>query len=135
MTTTRRAGSTGAISAPVSGSAEAGDFDNNLNVSGRDELTGEAICAFVVLKGARPLGEAAAKMIKELQDHVAKEIGPIAKPKDIRFGENLPKTRSGKIMRRILRKIAEDAPDQLGDTSTLADPSVVASLVRGRLKD
>ena len=72
-----------------------------------DDLTGEAICAFVVLKGARPVGEAAAKMIKELQDHVGKEIGPIAKPKDIRFGENLPKTRSGKIMRRLLRSLAK----------------------------
>ena len=68
-----------------------------------DELTGEAICAFVVLKGVRPVREAAEKMVKELQDHVAKQIGPIAKPKDIRFGENLPKTRSGKIMRRLLR--------------------------------
>ncbi|HNO63154.1 MAG TPA: acetate--CoA ligase, partial [Thauera aminoaromatica] len=67
-----------------------------------DDLTGEAIVAFVVLKGARPTGEDAAKMIKELQNWVGHEIGPIAKPKDIRFGENLPKTRSGKIMRRLL---------------------------------
>ncbi|HPE03432.1 MAG TPA: acetate--CoA ligase, partial [Thauera sp.] len=68
-----------------------------------DDLTGEAIVAFVVLKGARPTGEEAAKVVKELQNWVGHEIGPIAKPKDIRFGENLPKTRSGKIMRRLLR--------------------------------
>jgi acetyl-CoA synthetase len=75
-----------------------------------DDLTGEAICAFVVLKGPRPTGEAAKKMIKELQDHVGREIGPIAKPKDLRFGENLPKTRSGKIMRRLLRSLARAKP-------------------------
>ncbi len=68
-----------------------------------DDLTGEAIVAFVVLKGARPTGDDAKKVIKELSDWVGKEIGPIAKPKDIRFGDNLPKTRSGKIMRRLLR--------------------------------
>ena len=97
-----------------------------------DDVTREAICAFVVLKGARPVGEAALRMVKELQDHVGKEIGQIAKPKDIRFGENLPKTRSGKIMRRILRKIAEDEFGNLGDTSTLADPAVVDDLVNNR---
>jgi acetyl-CoA synthetase len=63
---------------------------------------------------------------------VRKEIGPIATPDHVQWAPSLPKTRSGKIMRRILRKIAEDAPDQLGDTSTLADPSVVDALVRGR---
>ena len=63
-----------------------------------DETTGEAICAFVVLKRPRPTGEEAKKIANELRNWVAKEIGPIAKPKDIRFGENLPKTRSGKIM-------------------------------------
>src|SRR5262249_41002368 len=67
-----------------------------------DDLTGEAICAFVVLKQARPGSDEASKIVKELQDWVGKEIGPIAKPKDIRFGDNLPKTRSGKIMRRLL---------------------------------
>src|SRR6185369_5257527 len=72
-----------------------------------DELTGEAVCAFVVLKGARPSGAEAQKIAKELRDWVAKEIGAIAKPKDIRFGDNLPKTRSGKIMRRLLRSIAK----------------------------
>jgi len=92
-----------------------------------DDLTGEAICAFVVLKGARPVGEAAAKMVKELQNHVAKEIGPIAKPKDIRFGENLPKTRSGKIMRRLLRSLAKgDTVAQ--DVSTLENPAILEQL-------
>ena len=92
-----------------------------------DDLTGEAICAFVVLKGARPVGEAAKKMIKELQDHVAKEIGSIAKPKDIRFGENLPKTRSGKIMRRLLRSLAKgDTVAQ--DVSTLENPAILEQL-------
>ncbi len=92
-----------------------------------DDLTGEAICAFVVLKGARPVGEAAGKMIKELQDHVAKEIGAIAKPKDIRFGENLPKTRSGKIMRRLLRSLAKgDTVAQ--DVSTLENPAILEQL-------
>ncbi|HVE88835.1 MAG TPA: acetate--CoA ligase, partial [Burkholderiaceae bacterium] len=70
-----------------------------------DELTGESICAFVVLKQARPNGEDGQKIAKQLRDWVGKEIGPIAKPKDIRFGDNLPKTRSGKIMRRLLRSI------------------------------
>jgi acetyl-CoA synthetase len=64
---------------------------------------------------------------------VRKEIGPIASPDWLQWAPGLPKTRSGKIMRRILRKIAENAPDQLGDTSTLADPSVVDSLLRERL--
>lgn len=92
-----------------------------------DEMTGEAICAFVVLKGARPVGEAADRMIKDLQDHVAKEIGPIAKPKDIRFGENLPKTRSGKIMRRLLRALAKG--EQVAqDVSTLENPAILEQL-------
>ena len=69
---------------------------------------------------------------KELNAHVRKEIGPIASLDHLQWAPALPKTRSGKIMRRILRKIAEDAPDQLGDTSTLADPSVVESLVQNR---
>ncbi len=92
-----------------------------------DDLTGEAICAFVVLKGARPVGDAAAKMIKELQDHVGKEIGPIAKPKDIRFGENLPKTRSGKIMRRLLRSLAK-GETVAQDVSTLENPAILEQL-------
>jgi len=70
---------------------------------------------------------------KELVAWVRKEIGPIATPDQLQWAPGLPKTRSGKIMRRILRKIAENAPDQLGDTSTLADPSVVKNLVDERL--
>ncbi len=92
-----------------------------------DDLTGEAVCAFVVLKGARPSGDAAKAMAKELRDWVAKEIGPIAKPKEIRFAENLPKTRSGKIMRRLLRSIAKgEAVTQ--DTSTLENPAILDQL-------
>ncbi len=92
-----------------------------------DDLTGEAICAFVVLKGPRPAGEAAVKMIKELQDHVAVRISPIAKPKDIRFGENLPKTRSGKIMRRLLRSLAK-GDTEMQDVSTLENPAILEQL-------
>jgi acetyl-CoA synthetase len=92
-----------------------------------DETTGEAICAFVVLKRPRPTGEEAKKIATELRNWVAKEIGPIAKPKDIRFGDNLPKTRSGKIMRRLLRSIAKgEAVTQ--DTSTLENPAILAQL-------
>ena len=69
---------------------------------------------------------------KELNNHVRKEIGPIAVPDKIQFAPGLPKTRSGKIMRRILRKIAENAVDQIGDTTTLADPHVVEVLVQGK---
>ncbi len=89
-----------------------------------DDTTGEAICAFVVLKRSRPVGEEAKQIAKILRDHVAKEIGPIAKPKDIRFGDNLPKTRSGKIMRRLLRSVAKgEAITQ--DTSTLENPAIL----------
>ncbi len=92
-----------------------------------DDVTGEAIVAFVVLKGPRPTGEEAAKVVKELQAWVGHEIGPIAKPKDIRFGENLPKTRSGKIMRRLLRQLAK-GEDILQDTSTLENPAILEQL-------
>ncbi|MET1082357.1 MAG: acetyl-coenzyme A synthetase, partial [Burkholderiales bacterium] len=92
-----------------------------------DDLTGEAICAFVVLKRSRPEGAEAAKIIKELQNHVGHEIGPIAKPKDIRFGDNLPKTRSGKIMRRLLRSLAK-GEDITQDTSTLENPGILDQL-------
>jgi acetyl-CoA synthetase len=92
-----------------------------------DDMTGEAVCAFVVLKQARPTGAEADKIAKELRDWVAKEIGPIAKPKDIRFGENLPKTRSGKIMRRLLRSIAKDE-EITQDTSTLENPGILDQL-------
>ena len=92
-----------------------------------DDTTGEAICAFVVLKRARPTGDEAKQIAKLLRDHVGKEIGPIAKPKDIRFGENLPKTRSGKIMRRLLRSIAKgEAITQ--DVSTLENPAILTQL-------
>jgi acetyl-CoA synthetase len=93
-----------------------------------DDLTGEAIVAFVVLKGQRPTDpEAAKKMVKLLQDWVGKEIGPIAKPKDIRFGDNLPKTRSGKIMRRLLRGLAR-GETAAQDTSTLENPAILEQL-------
>jgi len=92
-----------------------------------DEMTGEAICAFVVLKGKRPEGEEAKKIATELRNWVAKEIGPIAKPKDIRFGDNLPKTRSGKIMRRLLRVIAK-GEEITQDTSTLENPAILDQL-------
>jgi acetyl-CoA synthetase len=92
-----------------------------------DDLTGEAIVAFVVLKGARPTGDDAKRVIKELADFVGKEIGPIAKPKDIRFGDNLPKTRSGKIMRRLLRSLAK-GEEVTQDTSTLENPQILEQL-------
>jgi acetyl-CoA synthetase len=81
----------------------------------------------VVLKRPLPKGEEAQQIANELRNWVAKEIGPIAKPKDIRFGENLPKTRSGKIMRRLLRSIARgEAITQ--DTSTLENPAILEQL-------
>jgi acetyl-CoA synthetase len=92
-----------------------------------DDLTGEAICAFVVLKRGVPSGDEAKQIAKELRDWVAKEIGPIAKPKDIRFGENLPKTRSGKIMRRLLRSLAK-GETITQDTSTLENPAILSQL-------
>ena len=94
-----------------------------------DELTGEAVCAFVVLKGARPTGAEAQRIAKELRDWVGKEIGAIAKPKDIRFGDNLPKTRSGKIMRRLLRSIAK-GEEITQDISTLENPAILDQLKR-----
>ena len=92
-----------------------------------DDLTGEAICAFVVLKQGRPSAEEAPKIAKALRDWVAHEIGPIAKPKDIRFGDNLPKTRSGKIMRRLLRSLAK-GESITQDTSTLENPAILDQL-------
>jgi acetyl-CoA synthetase len=92
-----------------------------------DEMTGEAICAFVVLKGGRPTGDDAKKLAMELRNWVGKEIGPIAKPKDVRFGDNLPKTRSGKIMRRLLRVIAK-GEEVTQDTSTLENPAILDQL-------
>jgi acetyl-CoA synthetase len=88
-----------------------------------DPTSGQAIGAFVILRaGFEPSDELGA----ELRDHVALAIGPIAKPKTVLFTEELPKTRSGKIMRRLLRNVAED--EALGDTTTLADPSVVEGI-------
>lgn len=91
------------------------------------EVKGEAIVAFVICKGERPTGEAAEAMVKEMRDWVAKEIGPIAKPDDIRFADGLPKTRSGKIMRRLLRNIAK-GEEITQDTSTLENEAVVLQL-------
>jgi len=92
-----------------------------------DDMTGEAICAFVVLKSGRPTGDEAKKLATDLRNWVGKEIGPIAKPKDIRFGDNLPKTRSGKIMRRLLRVIAK-GEEVTQDTSTLENPAILDQL-------
>ncbi|MCK9388337.1 MAG: acetate--CoA ligase [Sulfuritalea sp.] len=92
-----------------------------------DDVTGEAICAFVVLKQSRPSAEEAKKIAAELRNWVGKEIGPIAKPKDIRFGENLPKTRSGKIMRRLLRSLAK-GEEITQDVSTLENPGILDQL-------
>ncbi|WP_323016288.1 acetate--CoA ligase [Castellaniella sp.] len=92
-----------------------------------DATTGEAVVAFVVLNGPLPQGDAAAAMAKQLRDWVAKEIGPIAKPREIRFGENLPKTRSGKIMRRLLRVVAKGEPITQ-DVSTLENPGILDQL-------
>jgi acetyl-CoA synthetase len=92
-----------------------------------DDTTGEAICAFVVLKRALPNTEEGKAIAKQLRDHIAKEIGPIAKPKDIRFGENLPKTRSGKIMRRLLRSLAK-GEEITQDISTLENPAILGQL-------
>src|SRR4029077_9461394 len=93
-------------------------------VCGRnDALTGQAIVAYVTLKGGQ---EASVEMMDELRDHVAHVIGPIAKPANLVFTPELPKTRSEKIMRRLRRDVAENRP--LGDTTTLADPAVVSEL-------
>ena len=92
-----------------------------------DETTGESICAFVVLKRSRPTGDEAKQIAKELRDWVGKEIGPIAKPKELRFGDNLPKTRSGKIMRRLLRVLAK-GEEITQDISTLENPAILLQL-------
>jgi acetyl-CoA synthetase len=96
-----------------------------------DDTTGEAVCAFVVLKRSRPEGDEAKQIANELRAWVAKEIGPIAKPKDIRFGENLPKTRSGKIMRRLLRSLAK-GEEITQDISTLENPAILDQLGEAR---
>jgi acetyl-CoA synthetase len=95
------------------------------------DIKGHGIYAYVTLKtGKEPTDD----LKKELIQWVRKEIGPIAQPEVIQWAPGLPKTRSGKIMRRILRKIAENQFENLGDTSTLADPTVVQELVRNRVK-
>jgi acetyl-CoA synthetase len=95
------------------------------------DIKGQGIYAYVTLK----LGEEPTDALrKELVAWVRKEIGPIAAPDAIQWAPGLPKTRSGKIMRRILRKIAADETDALGDTSTLADPTVVGELVENRVR-
>ena len=88
-----------------------------------DATTGQAIVAFVTLKGGI---DGSIEKLEELRNHVAHKIGPIAKPANIVFTPELPKTRSGKIMRRLLRDVAENRP--LGDTTTLADPTVVEEI-------
>ncbi len=89
-----------------------------------DATTGEAIVAFIMLKEPVPEGEQAEAIARELRDWVASEVGPIAKPRDIRFGNNLPKTRSGKILRRLLRVVAE-GKEVTQDVSTLENPDVL----------
>ena len=91
------------------------------------EIKGEAVCAFVVCRGERPTGDAAAALTRELRDWVAEQLGAIAKPEDIRYADNLPKTRSGKIMRRLLRSVARgEAITQ--DISTLENPAIIDQL-------
>lgn len=94
-----------------------------------DDIKTEAVVAFVVLKGARPEGKAAQDIAAELRSWVAKEIGPIARPDEIRFGDNLPKTRSGKIMRRLLRTLAK-GEEINQDVSTLENPAILEQLKR-----
>jgi len=93
------------------------------------DLKGQGIYCYITLNSGEN-GDDTLK--KDLVSHVRKEIGPIASPDLIQFSPGLPKTRSGKIMRRILRKIAEDDFGNLGDTSTLADPTVVDELISNR---
>jgi len=94
------------------------------------DLKGQGIYVYVTLQAGF---EQSDELMKELRNHVRKEIGPIASPDLIQFSPGMPKTRSGKIMRRILRKIAEDDFSALGDTSTLADPTVVDDLIENRM--
>jgi acetyl-CoA synthetase len=95
------------------------------------DIKGQGIYAYVILNAGE---EESAELRKDVIAHVRKVIGPIATPDVILFAPGLPKTRSGKIMRRILRKVAENAFDQLGDTSTLADPAVVEAIVANHKK-
>ena len=95
------------------------------------EIIGNALYAYVTLKTGEEVTDT---LSGEIVKQVRADIGPHASPEKIQFTDGLPKTRSGKIMRRILRKIAEGDMDSLGDTSTLADPAVVESLVAGRVE-
>ena len=98
-------------------------------VGAADDTTGQGIVAFVILRGGVEHGADGAALITELRNHVAKEIGPIAKPRQIMVVAELPKTRSGKIMRRLLRDVAENRT--LGDATTLADPAVMGLIADG----
>jgi acetyl-CoA synthetase len=97
-------------------------------VGATDEMTGQAVCAFVILRESA--GDGGEEIVSELRNHVAKEIGAIAKPRQIMVVPELPKTRSGKIMRRLLRDVAEDR--ETGDVTTLAD-STVMDLIKANL--
>ncbi len=99
-------------------------------VGATDETTGQAVVAFVILRESA--GDGGEDVVKELRDHVAKEIGKIARPRQIMVVPELPKTRSGKIMRRLLRDVAENR--ELGDVTTLTDSSVM-DLISDNLKD
>ena len=99
-------------------------------VGASDDTTGQAVVAFVILRGGGPEGVAEAELVETLRQHVAKEIGPIAKPRQVLVVPELPKTRSGKIMRRLLRDIAENRT--IGDATTLADSSVM-DLIKSEL--
>jgi len=98
-------------------------------VGASDEVTGQGIVAFVILRGGVDQGADGAQLIADLRNHVAHEIGPIAKPRQVMVVPELPKTRSGKIMRRLLRDVAENR--SLGDATTLADPSVMNLIATG----
>ena len=96
-------------------------------VGANDPDTGQAVTAFVILRASA--GDGGPEVVKELRDHVAKEIGPIAKPKSIMVVPELPKTRSGKIMRRLLRDVAEKR--EVGDVTTLADSTIMDQIKEG----
>ena len=98
-------------------------------VGAADDVTGQGIVAFVILRGGVEEGADGSEYITALRDHVAREIGPIAKPRQIMIVSELPKTRSGKIMRRLLRDVAENR--SLGDVTTLADPHVMHLISTG----
>jgi acetyl-CoA synthetase len=100
-------------------------------VGATDETTGQAVCAFVILRESA--GDGGAEIVQELRQHVAHEIGAIAKPRQIMVVQELPKTRSGKIMRRLLRDVAENR--EVGDVTTLADSTVMGLIQQGLSSD